>query len=535
MAGGLAGAVVPAPTDASVMAGAVGTTGPAPAAPAGPGLKAHRLPAALLGGEGLDLLPGPVSGGGPHADASGPAVSGSGSSSGPGGGSSAPGSTVTLTDAPGNVYEVQPPMRAVSAPTSDPADLVAASASDNGSTLTFAASTVAEPDPFTDHNWTEDDTYLAWLIEPTGATSPTYAVYFQVNPDGTPAGELAYEPTDNPVSCTVTLSFSNAAGYVATVPASCLPKVTSFSWLVYSNYDTTPATVDPRGLDAFGKTLPDRFDGGAPWAPTVTAAPPPQIAAAGQSTPSYWLFARDGGVFAFDAPFDGSVPGVGVHVDNVVGGSTTLDSNGYWLVGSDGGVYAFGDARFYGSMGGQPLEQPIVGMVAEPTGNGYWLVARDGGVFAFGGAGFFGSLGGEPLAQPIVAIISPDDGGYLLVGADGGVFAFGDAGYYGSLPALGVAPAGPIVGAAPTPDGRGYWLVSAGGGVYAFGDARYMGGMAGTALVGPMVGMVTTPDGGGYWLVASDGGVFSYGDTNFYGSLGGHPRTDPIVAMAVSP
>jgi hypothetical protein len=33
----------------------------------------------------------------------------------------------------------------------------------------------------------------------------------------------------------------------------------------------------------------------------------------------YWLVAADGGIFAFgDAAFRGSVPGVGVHVHNVV-------------------------------------------------------------------------------------------------------------------------------------------------------------------------------------------------------------------------
>jgi hypothetical protein len=38
----------------------------------------------------------------------------------------------------------------------------------------------------------------------------------------------------------------------------------------------------------------------------------------------YWAFAGDGGVFSFgDAKFQGSVPGVGVQVSNVVGGAST--------------------------------------------------------------------------------------------------------------------------------------------------------------------------------------------------------------------
>ena len=46
-----------------------------------------------------------------------------------------------------------------------------------------------------------------------------------------------------------------------------------------------------------------------------------------ESTPDgagYWAFAGDGGVFSFgDATFRGSVPGVGVHINNVVGGAST--------------------------------------------------------------------------------------------------------------------------------------------------------------------------------------------------------------------
>ncbi|MHB1891127.1 MAG: serine hydrolase, partial [Acidimicrobiales bacterium] len=69
----------------------------------------------------------------------------------------------------------------------------------------------------------------------------------------------------------------------------------------------------------------------------------------------YWLAGADGGVYAFDAPFHGSLPGLGVTpAAPVVGiaadpgtaaGST---AGGYWLAGVDGGVYAF-DAPFHGS------------------------------------------------------------------------------------------------------------------------------------------------------------------------------------------
>jgi len=55
---------------------------------------------------------------------------------------------------------------------------------------------------------------------------------------------------------------------------------------------------------------------------------------------------------------------------------------GYWMAASDGGIFAY-DAPFFGSMGGKPLDAPIVGITADPKTGGYWEVASDGGLFAF--------------------------------------------------------------------------------------------------------------------------------------------------------
>ncbi len=81
------------------------------------------------------------------------------------------------------------------------------------------------------------------------------------------------------------------------------------------------------------------------------------------------------------------------------------DGKGYWLVASDGGVFAF-DAAFRGSMGDVRLNKPVTGMV--PFGNGYLMVANDGGIFNFSNLPFFGSLGGNPPAKPIVAVAALD-------------------------------------------------------------------------------------------------------------------------------
>jgi hypothetical protein len=70
-------------------------------------------------------------------------------------------------------------------------------------------------------------------------------------------------------------------------------------------------------------------------------------------------------------------------------------------VASDGGVFAF-DAPFRGSMGGRPLNRPVSGMVR--FGDGYLMVGEDGGAFNFSAAPFLGSLGAGPPPAPIVAV-----------------------------------------------------------------------------------------------------------------------------------
>ncbi len=109
----------------------------------------------------------------------------------------------------------------------------------------------------------------------------------------------------------------------------------------------------------------------------------------------------------------GSLPALGVAVNNITGMTSSADGKGYLLVGANGGTYAFGDARFSGSL-------PALGVAV----------------------------------SNIVGIVpTADGGGYWMVGADGGIFAFGDATYIGSLPALGVSVTN-IVGIVPTADGR---------------------------------------------------------------------------------
>jgi len=120
---------------------------------------------------------------------------------------------------------------------------------------------------------------------------------------------------------------------------------------------------------------------------------------------------RDGGVFAFgNAGFVVRCQGSD-HGDQHCGMAPTISGRGYWMVGSDGGVFAFGDAGFVGSLPGLGVKvNDIVGIIPTTDDLGYWLVGRDGGVFAFGDAGFVGSLPGLGITvNDITGIATPPD------------------------------------------------------------------------------------------------------------------------------
>ena len=255
-----------------------------------------------------------------------------------------------------------------------------------------------------------------------------------------------------------------------------------------------------------------------------SAAPQVQMSITVTQSNGYDVVGSDGGVFVFGGSgqgFFGSLPGLGIHVNNVVGIVPTIDHKGYFLVGSDGGVFAFGDAPFQNSLPGVGVHvNNIVGIVPTSDNKGYFLVGSDGGVFAFGDAPFENSLPGMGIHVNNVVGIVPtgDNGGYWLVAKNGTVYSFGNAANYGSL----TGPTSPLVGIAATADYKGYWLAAANGNVWAYGDAKAYGTLPGLGVnVSNITAIVPSSDGMGYMLIGTDGGVFAFGDASQVGSLPG--------------
>ena len=242
------------------------------------------------------------------------------------------------------------------------------------------------------------------------------------------------------------------------------------------------------------------------------------------SLSGYQLVAADGGIFAFNAPFYGSMGGQ--HLNQpIVGVAVVPDSGGYYEVASDGGIFAF-NAPFYGSMGGQHLNKPIVGIAFDTLTGGYYEVASDGGIFAFN-APFYGSMGSQHLNKPIVGIaFDPATGGYYEVASDGGIFAF-NAPFQGSTGSLVLNK--PVVGMAVDVATGGYYEVASDGGIFAW-DAPFQGSTGSLVLAKPVVGMAYDYVSGGYYLAASDGGIFAF-NAPFQQSLGGQHLNAPVVGM----
>jgi len=272
------------------------------------------------------------------------------------------------------------------------------------------------------------------------------------------------------------------------------------------------------GLMAFGLAVSLVFGlSFATSSPVEAALENPHTTASG-----YDLVGADGGVFVFGGGFFGSLPGLGIHVSDVVGMAPAVGYAGYYLVGADGGVFSFGSTNYEGSLPGLGVAvHNIVGIVPSSDDRGYFLVGSDGGVFSFGDTGYEGSLPGLSIHVNDVTDIAatPDNHGYWVLEGNGQVYGFGDA------PNLALSaplpPAGAFihyVGIASTTDGQGYWVVNNWGQVFAVGDARWLGNLPNPTQP-PIISLVPTGDNAGYWEIGANGAVEPVGDASFHGSL----------------
>jgi hypothetical protein len=251
--------------------------------------------------------------------------------------------------------------------------------------------------------------------------------------------------------------------------------------------------------------------------------------AAAAGAGGYWLYAADGGIFAFGtAGFQGAAP---VQSNDLIGMAATPSGNGYWMADDDGDVVAAGDATVFGTRASST--DNVAAFTARPQGDGYWLATRTGGLESYGKAPVFPGVTVKESKRITTLASTLSGAGAWMAAVDGGVFTFGDAAFLGSMG--GVRLNQPVVGMAPTPSGRGYWLVASDGGIFSFGDAGFFGSTGGVRLNQPVVGMAPTPSGRGYWLVASDGGIFSFGDAGFFGSTGGTRLNAPVRGMIARP
>jgi hypothetical protein len=332
-------------------------------------------------------------------------------------------------------------------------------------------------------------------------TGTASAASNSVTPDGVPRPPTQVATADGPTSITLSWSAPTDNGSPVTsyeilrgpatgggIPAP----IASVAGTTFTDSSALPGTVyayEVEAQNSVGPSLPSTKASAEVFPPGALGSHMAALAG-GQG---YWVVHRTGGVTAYGgAQLYGSLPHLGLSVDDIVGIAPTPDGRGYWLVGVDGGVFAFGDAAFEGSLGTAGVSvSDIVGIASTRDGGGYWLFGADGGVFAFGDAQFCGSTGGIHLNQP-------------------------------------------IVGMATTPTGAGYWLVASDGGVFAFGDAQFHGSIASLRLNRPIVAITPTRTGGGYWLVASDGGIFDF-TAPFYGSTGGAPPSAPVVGVVATP
>jgi hypothetical protein len=122
----------------------------------------------------------------------------------------------------------------------------------------------------------------------------------------------------------------------------------------------------------------------------------------------YWMAGADGTVWAFGtAHFYSDLPVLHVHPNEpIVSMLPSSTGRGYVLVASDGGAFDFGQGvDFYGSLPGIHVKvNDVVGLALTPDDRGYFIAASNGTVWAFGDAQLQHEPAGVLSHLPVVAI-----------------------------------------------------------------------------------------------------------------------------------
>jgi hypothetical protein len=334
--------------------------------------------------------------------------------------------------------------------------------------------------------------------------------------------------TTTATSSAVTVTWSAPSGGPAPTSYTVTPIVNGVAGTPVVVTGTSYVLSDPVAGDTYQFEVTADNDNGSGLATesnTVTAPAP-------TTSSGYWLVGGDGGVFSYGTHFYGSTGNLKLN-QPVFAITSTKDGKGYWFVARDGGVFSYGDAAYHGSVPGLGVHvTDIVGMADDEATGGYWLVGKDGGVYAFD-APFHGSVPAlsDHVADVVGMTATADGGGYDLVTSTGAVYSFGDARYHGGANTMAHLNA-PIVGISLDPATGGYWEAGSDGGVYAY-DAPFDGSAGGLHLTEPIVGVSATPSGSGYWLVGADGGVFAE-HAPYLGSMGGKHLNSPVVGITAA-
>jgi len=223
----------------------------------------------------------------------------------------------------------------------------------------------------------------------------------------------------------------------------------------------------------------------------------------------YYVLSHEGNVIPFGgAPYYGGLKGISL-VGNVIDMAVRYNGTGYYLLGKDGGVFAF-NAPYYGNT--STFTSEATAIETHPSTDGYWVLLQDGGVITFGGVSFHGSAAGSITAGEVAVDlkVTSTGGGYWILDSHGAVFAYGDAVYHGGR------TEGNFVSIVPTQTDDGYWLFRGNGDTYALGDATFYGNptLTNEFLVG--ASLVSGTD--GYYIATTSGSVFAFGGATFSGN-----------------